>query len=1407
MAKPTVAEILQASLLLLQETNPAVLLEKIASLCLEQTHANRCLVLENQEGKLLIQADVTHEGAVLTMQNIPIEFRSRIKRTFILSEKLPVSIIDAVLPKKQPLLVEDFSDYSDDAYIQNFKPSSIYCFPVSKDGRLLGIIYLEHKDKKKSFSQEERESLAVMSDSIAIALSNAEQFLLVEKKNKELEEELYHQKDRIGQFQQNVKLLGEIGQDITANRSIEEITSSVYENVNTLMDAPLFSIGIYDPETRTLNLPSTIEKDKQLPPHNYPIDEDGRLATWCFKNDKEVFINNFHGEFIKYFPHLQPPSPKVGADSHSIIYLPIYTHDNPIGVITVQSFRKYAYSEYHLSILRNLAIYVAIALENAEAYQRLEKSREEVAAQTTKLEAYSKELSEQKEHIANAYQDFQVLAKLGREITSNIKVKPIVRATHQSISQLMDASIFTVGTYDKATGLLEMPITIEDGEELAPHSYSINDNEHRMAVWCFRNAKEAIIHDYKAEYNDYFPDHPLAEPKVGELPNSLIYLPIFSQGEVIGVLTVQTLAKAAYNDYHLSFLKNIAIYLGIALENAEAYREIEKSKSEIEEQRKVIEQSYQDIKLLGEIGQDIIANLDVEKIVETVYENVNNLMDAPIFSIGMYNAEKEEIEVTGSIENYKQLPYHSYSVDKEDSLSALCFQKLTEIHISDCLAEFHNYLPDAPLPKKPDVGDLPESIIYLPLVGKADKIGVLTVQSFRKHAYEEKHLNILRNLAIYISIALENAEAYRTVEQSKTEIASQGLLLAQSFQSMKLLGEIGQAITSNLSVEKIIETVYESINNLLDASVFWIGIHNKATKSLEFRGGKEEGQIVEDFSVPTSDKQRLATWCFRKQKNVFINDIDTDYQKYLNVRATPLVGKAPESIIYIPLSAKGEKVGVMTVQSFQKNAYTSHHLDILHNLATYVCIGLENAQLYQNMEIQVEQRTAQVVMQKTELERQKDQLKRSFNNIKLLSQIGQDITGLLSTDEIIRTAYDNVNGLMDAATFGVGILDETKEKIIFRGAIENGNELPEFFHDASDDNRFSVWAIKNQEAVIINDFLEEYHKYIPKRTDAAAGEEPESLLYLPLRTKNGDIGVITVQSFQKSAYNAYHLDILQNLAVYIAIAVENAEAYRSMKNFSKRLEKANQNFTSSINYAKRIQEAILPSIDTIRHYLPESFVLFRPRDIVSGDFYWFHEQYGKVFIAAIDCTGHGVPGAFMSMIGNDLLNEIVLNVGIEEPDYILSELHIGVRSALRQETTDNRDGMDIAICMIDKIAGRLDFAGAKRPLVYMKDGEAHILKGTPSSIGGQQHKTHRRYEKKSISTAGIDAFYIFSDGYQDQFGGEHGKKFRSKQFRDLLLKIHKEPMAAQGELLDTALLKWRGNIRQIDDVLVMGFKL
>jgi ligand-binding sensor domain-containing protein/serine phosphatase RsbU (regulator of sigma subunit) len=260
------------------------------------------------------------------------------------------------------------------------------------------------------------------------------------------------------------------------------------------------------------------------------------------------------------------------------------------------------------------------------------------------------------------------------------------------------------------------------------------------------------------------------------------------------------------------------------------------------------------------------------------------------------------------------------------------------------------------------------------------------------------------------------------------------------------------------------------------------------------------------------------------------------------------------------------------------------------------------------------------------------------------------------------------------------------------------------------------------------------------------------------------------------------------------------------------IEHKNIEITDSIKYAKNIQEALLPSLNEIDKLFANSFVLYMPKDIVSGDFYWFAKNGTTRFIAAVDCTGHGVPGAFMSIVGNTLLNEIVNEKKITVPGEILLELHKGVKIALNQNAMEfeRRDGMDITLCAFNENTNEIQYAGANRPLwIYRKDRnyELEIIKATKFPIGGLELEESRVYQNHVVNVSEGDCLYLFSDGYADQFGGPKGKKFMLTNLQKVLLENVASPMEVQKQKLMEAFMAWKDDAEQIDDVLVIGVRI
>ncbi|MGB3947550.1 MAG: GAF domain-containing protein [Bacteroidia bacterium] len=1150
----------------------------------------------------------------------------------------------------------------------------------------------------------------------------------------------------------------------------------------------------------------------------------------------------------------------------------------------------------------------------------------------------------QKEEIEKSYESISILSEIEKEIAASLTIEKIIEKTYENVNKLMNADIFCIGYYNQEQNTIDFPGFIEKGKKYNS-SYDLNDDT-RFPVICFKNNEEIFINDLDKEFSNYLAYIP--PPVAGETPNSLIYLPLTYNNKTIGVITVESFTKNAYNQYHLQILRNLAVFVAIALENAQLYKNLEikilERTTEVIKQKEEIEKSYINTKLLSNIGREITQLLSVDEIIQKVYENVNKVMDASVFGIGIHKPEEDALEFT-FIEKGERLPnFYIYLKDIKRP-GVWCFKKQEEIIIYDYEKEYVRFLDANEVPE-PIKGDRADSVIYLPLTKANNLIGVITVQCFKKNEYSEYHLDILRSLAIYVVSALENARLYQSMEEevkSRTqEVIKQKEELEISYNNIHVLSDIGQQLTSTLDFEAIFNKLHDSISTLMDAECFGVRLYHPQTQTIEVKYEYDKGVRIQPISFSMDNDNNYSVWCIKNRKEIFINDNTVEHKNYVK-DIVVINGDMTHSLMFCPMILQDTVIGVVTVQSYSKNKYTPRHLDILRTLANYTAIALENAQLYESLEEKVRQRTLEVISQKEEVEK-------SHENTKLLSDIGREITSVLTVEEIIKKAYENVNRLMDASAFGIGIYNEEDNQIEFSGFIEKGERLPFYFVSLNEDSRPAIWCFSQQQELIINDFQKQYNNYFPNKEIPAPkeGDQPESMIYLPLSTTNKKVGVITVQSFNKNAYSQYQLNILRNLALYVVNGLENARLYENMEekvkartlqiekqkdelarlslvasetdngvlifnakgeiewvnagftrlqgytleelkqrsntiekisnnpeiqtlvqesikhkkssvyqslNITKygkelwiqssltpivdetgslknwvvidvditNLKKAedsirqqNEKITDSINYAQKIQETLLPPLDEIKKYLPTSFILYKPKDIVSGDFYWVYKHDRKIFIAVADCTGHGVPGAFMSLMGNNLLNDIVKVKGKEKPSEILDELNIQILTTLNQnsKTTSVKYGMDIALISIEAKSTtdnqnvyELQYAGAHSPLLLFRNNESIQVKANKRAIGSFVKDEESDFINHSLTLTQGDMIYMFSDGYADQIGGPEKKKMFAQPFRDLLQSVSQKNVDEQQMDLEKTLNQWKGPNHQTDDILVMGIQI
>ena len=424
-----------------------------------------------------------------------------------------------------------------------------------------------------------------------------------------------------------------------------------------------------------------------------------------------------------------------------------------------------------------------------------------------------------------------------------------------------------------------------------------------------------------------------------------------------------------------------------------------------------------------------------------------------------------------------------------------------------------------------------------------------------------------------------------------------------------------------------------------------------------------------------------------------------------------------------------------------------------------------------------------IELQKEELKNQSEEL--TFKENQLLNT-EKDI-------EIQQQLIINQLAKIDKQQENLGLLNgnvEIKQEELLRQQKELEKEARNLIEIQKEYRKIES-ALKNKELLVglQGQTISDQGDEIVTKSDKI--EEQKSIIWLSI------IFLLVVSVLGIMAYRSYRLKNKAN--ILISEQKEEIEGQHDI------LEEQHREITDSINYAKRIQDAILPPLVLLEKNLPDSFVLYQPKDIVAGDFYWMEEVGDNVIFAAADCTGHGVPGAMVSVVCHNAMNRAVREFKLIEPHHILDKTREIVVETFELGKEDVRDGMDIALCTINHKTNKLVFSGANNGLYFIRDGELTQYKPDKQPIG--KYDDAKPFTKQEIDLEKGDVIYTFSDGYADQFGGVKGKKYMYKKFRDILLEIHQKPMKDQHDILVDSFENWRGDLEQVDDVCVIGVRI
>lgn len=429
-------------------------------------------------------------------------------------------------------------------------------------------------------------------------------------------------------------------------------------------------------------------------------------------------------------------------------------------------------------------------------------------------------------------------------------------------------------------------------------------------------------------------------------------------------------------------------------------------------------------------------------------------------------------------------------------------------------------------------------------------------------------------------------------------------------------------------------------------------------------------------------------------------------------------------------------------------------------------------------------------------------------HINTINEVALKINATLKIADVMSLIYQNVRKEMPISFFIISSYREVDDTLKVEFCVKKDRVVHEEFQTKSNNpNSLTAFTIKSKKEIIINDLSLDYNLYLSGKPQLHGKEDLwcESVLMFPLIVQGKVIGLFSVQNESKNSYSEDSIVFLRMLSPFIGIALNNAYLHTNLEEKSKIIEAQNKEIIDSITYAQSLQEAILPPLEFLNRHLKNNFIFYQPKDIVAGDFYWAEEIGNLFFVAVADSTGHGVPGAMVSVVCSNALNRAIKEFKQTETGKILDKTRELVIETFEKSTSEIKDGMDISLLCIDSKNKNIFWSGANNPLWYIQDNTLKEIKGDKQPIG-------KTYDPSPFTTHQIEfkentIFYLFTDGLADQFGGPKERKFLSRQFSELLLCNNSLPMKQQAEAIEKAFLNWKGDLEQIDDVCVMGIKL
>jgi K+-sensing histidine kinase KdpD/CheY-like chemotaxis protein len=981
--------------------------------------------------------------------------------------------------------------------VEGTKPLKSGMFvPLIIGDKITSYISLQNVDREEAFTDSDIRLLETLANSMSVALENARLFDETTRLLKETE-----------QRTAELAVINSVQDGLAKELDMQGIYKLIGDRLCSLF-----------PDTETLVI-RTFDHEKYLEHFHYVIENgvylkiDPRPFIWeskqLIQTKKPLYIHENYAEVSKEYGE---SAVTEGEPVKSAIFVPMMVGDMVKGTISLQNVtRENAFSESDIRLLTTLTNSMSVALENARLFDETNRLLKETEQRTAEL---------------------AVINSVQEGLVREMDMQGIYDLVGDRVQKLFSAQAVIIASFDLTNKTEHFNYLFENGEKFKPGPRPVNEMR-QMLIDKKRTIYIETEEKAKTEYG-------ITAIEGTKMPKSLLFVPLLAGNDIRGYVSLQNIdIEHAFSDSDIRLLETLANSMTVALENARLFEETNRLLKETE-QRKA------ELAVINSVQEGLVREMDLQAIYDLMGNRLCELFNTQTVLIRTFDYE------TGT-ENWR------YAIERGERLYSkprpMIWANQELVNTKKYILINENYLEIAKSHGGSGVskGLPPKSALFVPMIVGDNVRGSVSLQNVEmENAFSESDVRLLSTLANSMSVALENA---RLFEETK-------LLLAETEKGKKnveLLSDIGKKITASLDFETIFYKLYEHINQLADATIFGVGIYHPDLDQVEYKFAIEKGKRYKPYSRDTTDKNQLPVWCIENRMPVFINDLPKEYSRYIRKYDTKeilledgSVSTDPLSLIYLPLIVKGQVLGIITIQSFQKNAYTDYHLNLLQNLATYTSIALDNAKAYR----QLNEREQEIGQRAAELS--------------TVNSISQAMASQLDPDELINLVGSKMRDLFRANIVYVAMLDHKSKIISF--PYQYGDNLEPM---KLGEGLTSQILLTGKPLLINKDVKEQTDKLGLQRIGLPAA----SYLGVPIPVGDEIIGVLSIQTTEaENRFNENDQRLLSTIATSVGVALRKAKLFEEVQHAKMEAEAARKN-------AEKANEAKSAFLSTVSHEL------------------------------------------------------------------------------------------------------------------------------------------------------------------------------------------------------------------------------